>query len=94
MVVKEGYIGALYIDDKKVADKCEGIIEAVVCDTDFRDRAFFFPEKMGVTFSDFRIRRNDLLSLMYGMKITNNYLKLHGGIMAREVAGRKGKRKW
>ena len=31
---------------------------------------------------------------MYGMKITNNYLKLHGGIMAREVAGRKGKRKW
>jgi len=27
------------------------------------------------------------------MKITNNYLKLHGGIMAREVAGRKGKRK-
>lgn len=35
-----------------------------------------------------------MLSLMYGRKITNNYLKLHGGIMAREVAGRKGKRKW
>lgn len=94
MAVKKRHIGELYIDGKKVADKCEGIIEAVVCDTDFRDRAFFFPEKMGVTFSAFRLKRNAMLSLMYGKKITNNYLKLHGGIMTREVAGRKGKRKW
>lgn len=99
MVVKERHIGALYIDGKKVADKCEEIVETVELDTDFRDRAFRdralnFPEKLTVTFSDFRLKRNDMLSLMYGMKITNNYLKLHGGIMTREVAGRKGKRKW
>lgn len=94
MVVKERHIGALYIDGKKVADKCEEIVETVELDTDFRDRAFNFPEKLTVTFSDFRLKRNDMLSLMYGMKITNNYLKLHGGIMTREVAGRKGKRKW
>lgn len=94
MAVKEGYIGALYIDGKKVADKCEEIVETVEFDMDFRDRALSFPEKLTVTFSDFRLKRNDMLSLMYGMKITNNYLKLHGGIMTREVAGRKGKRKW
>lgn len=94
MVVKERHIGALYIDGKKVADKCEEIVETVELDMDFRDRALSFPEKLTVTFSDFRLKRNDMLSLMYGMKITNNYLKLHGGIMVREVAGRKGKRKW
>lgn len=94
MVVKERHIGALYIDGKKVADKCEEIVETVELDMDFRDRALNFPEKLTVTFSDFRLKRNDMLSLMYGMKITNNYLKLHGGIMEREVAGRKGKRKW
>jgi hypothetical protein len=94
MAVKERHIGALYIDGKKVADKCEEIVETVELDTDFRDRALNFPEKLTVTFSDFRLKRNDMLSLMYGMKITNNYLKLHGGIMTREVAGRKGKRKW
>lgn len=94
MVVKERHIGALYIDGKKVADKCEEIVETVELDMDFRDRALNFPEKLTVTFSDFRLKRNDMLSLMYGMKITNNYLKLHGGIMAREVAGRKCKRKW
>jgi hypothetical protein len=94
MVVKERHIGALYIDGKKVADKCEEIVETVELDMDFRDRALNFPEKLTVTFSDFRLKRNDMLSLMYGMKITNNYLKLHGGIMTREVAGRKGKRKW
>lgn len=94
MVVKERHIGVLYIDGKKVADKCEEVVEIVELDTDFRDRALNFPEKLTVTFSDFRLKRNDMLSLMYGMKITNNYLKLHGGIMTREVAGRKGKRKW
>ena len=81
MAVKERYIGALYIDGKKVADKCEEIVETVELDMDFRDRALNFPEKLTVTFSDFRLKRNDMLSLMYGMKITNNYLKLHGGIM-------------
>lgn len=94
MAVKERHIGALYIDGKKVADKCEEIVETVELDKDFRDRALNFPEKLTVTFSDFRLKRNGMLSLMYGMKITNNYLKLHGGIMVREVAGRKGKRKW
>ena len=55
MAVKERYIGALYIDGKKVADKCEEIVETVELDMDFRDRALSFPEKLTVTFSDFRL---------------------------------------
>ena len=34
-----------------------------------------------------------LYSLMYGMEITNNFLKMHGGIMVRNVARRKCRRK-
>lgn len=34
----------------------------------------------------------DVLSLMYGMRITNNWLKMHGGIMARN-GGKKKKRR-
>lgn len=56
MVVKERHIGALYIDGKKVADKCEEIVETVELDMDFRDRALNFPEKLTVTFSDFRLK--------------------------------------
>ena len=55
----------VYIDGKKVADKCEEIVETVELDMDFRDRALSFPEKLTVTFSDFRLKRNDMLSLMY-----------------------------
>ena len=32
------------------------------------------------------------LSLLYGMRITNNWLKMHGGIMARN-GGKKKKRR-
>ena len=34
----------------------------------------------------------DVLSLMYGMRITNNWLKMHGGIMTRN-GGKKKKRR-
>lgn len=60
MAVKERHIGALYIDGKKVADKCEEIVETVELDKDFRDRALNFPEKLTVTFSDFRLKRNEV----------------------------------
>lgn len=39
-----------------------------------------------------QIGRLDVLSLMYGMRITNNWLKMHGGIMARN-GGKKKKRR-
>ena len=28
--------------------------------------------------------RNDILSLVYGRKVSNNWLKMHGGVMSRK----------
>lgn len=28
--------------------------------------------------------RNDMLSLVYGKKVSNNWLKMHGGVMSRK----------
>lgn len=93
MVIKERNIGELYFDGKKIADNCEVTSETVDLTEDFKNRGIDFPKGLTVTLSNFRLKRNDMLSLIYGMKITNNYLKLHGGIMMRQVAGRKGVRK-
>lgn len=37
------------------------------------------------------IPRLDYLSLIYGRKITNNWLKLHGGVMVRQAYTRRRK---
>jgi len=47
------------------------------------------PIKSGATATfEVKAKRNDILSLIYGRKITNNYLKRHGGVMSRK-GGRK-----
>lgn len=90
MVVKERVVkGSLYFGGKKIADKCEGILETECSVNDPRKIAINFPKKLRVTIGEFCISRNDRLSLIHGTKITNNWLKLHGGIMERQVAGRK-----
>ena len=35
------------------------------------------------------ISRNLYLSLLYGRRITNNYLRMHGGIMSRKPSRKK-----
>lgn len=49
-------------------------------------------ERTGTIEGKQQIGRLDVLSLMYGMRITNNWLKMHGGIMARN-GGKKKKRR-
>ena len=39
------------------------------------------------------INRNLILSALYGEKITNNWLKMHGGVMTRKGKGRKHRNK-
>ena len=39
------------------------------------------------------INRNCLLRFLYGLRLSNNYLKLHGGVMYRNKAYKKVKRK-
>lgn len=40
-----------------------------------------------------KIERLDMLGLMYGRKITNNWLKMHGGVMGRRNGKKKKGRK-
>lgn len=93
MAVKKRAVGELYFNGEKIADQCESITESVEYTEEQAKKMFNIPMSFTLEIRDIRIKRNSMLSLMYGMKITNNYLKLHGGIMEREVAGRKGKRK-
>ena len=47
-----------------------------------------FSESQTIELTNVRLNRNALLSLLYGRKVTNNWLKRHGGVMTRK-RGRK-----
>ena len=88
--------GALYMQDgRKLADIEGGSI--VTADEPCKQRMMKTAANIGKTHSiTYQLAPYDMrmiYSLMYGMKITNNFLKMHGGIMVRNVAGRKHKRK-
>ena len=85
--------GALYTQDgKKIADVKDPSIMLV--DEPYKQRTMEVAENIGKTHSitcqlapyDMRM----VYSLMYGMKITNNFLKMHGGIMVRNAANLPG----
>ena len=48
-------------------------------------------DKTVVLDAEFQINRLALLSLLSGMNVTNNWLKMHGGIMTRRGGRRKEK---
>lgn len=56
-------------------------------------RSIGSPAQFELSMSVTHINRLVLYSLLYGRKITNNYLKLHGGIMVRNGGKRKRWRK-
>lgn len=80
--------GVLYINGKKLGP-CDLKQESM----EFTDKQVInFPIKrskqFNCTFTSHvnrgTIKRNTLLSLFYGRKITNNWLKMHGGVMTRK----------
>ena len=88
--------GALYTQDgKKIADVKDSSIMLV--DELYKQRTMEVAENIGKTHSiTCQLAPYDMgmvYSLMYGMKITNNFLKMHGGIMVRNAARRKYRRK-
>lgn len=46
-------------------------------------------ENFEITLENVKITYRTRLSLLYGFKVTNNWLKLHGGIMERNGGKRK-----
>lgn len=88
--------GALYTKDgRKLADIDSGIVEwgvQVTAEVPTKSVATVTRNATGTIEGKQRIGHLDVLSLMYGMRITNNWLKMHGGIMARN-GGKKKKRR-
>lgn len=84
--------GALYAKDgRKLAGITNGAVEwGVQFGEPLEESMAFVTRSATGTFEGkLQVDHLDVLSLMYGMRITNNWLKMHGGIMTR----RGGKRK-
>lgn len=88
--------GALYTKDgRKLADIDSGVVEwgvQVTAEAPAKSVATVARNATGTIEGKLQIGRLDVLSLMYGMRITNNWLKMHGGIMTRN-GGKKKKRR-
>lgn len=83
--------GTLYFNDEPVMklDKCD-----LVCEEQEKEVSTNFvtqlkPEKMEITLENVKINRNALLSLLHGRKVTNNWLKIHNGVMTRKKGRKK-----
>ena len=83
--------GILYFGDandpeyKMPVTKCK-VIEA---DEEITEPVAYYTENEGPFLAEIKLDRNARLSLLYGRKITNNWLKMHGGIMTRKSSRRK-----
>lgn len=81
--------GTLYLNDEPIMklDKCEFCEDSIYTDyTDYTDetsRDIRLSEPTVGTI-EMKIDRNFLLTLLYGRKVTNNWLKMHGGVMTRK----------
>lgn len=88
--------GALYTKDgRKLADIDGGVTEwcvPITAENQAKLVAMVARNATGTFESKLHIDRLDELSLLYGMRITNNWLKMHGGIMSRN-GGKKKKRR-
>lgn len=88
--------GALYTKDgRKLADIDSGVAEwgvQVTAEVPTKSVATVTRNTTEAFEGKLLIGHLDVLSLMYGMRITNNWLKMHGGIMVRN-GGKKKKRR-
>ena len=82
--------GILYFNDKPMVVR--EILELHITEDEKEPAAYFHSDSNECSFGmtlPYRITRKMCLSLIYGRPITNNWLKMHGGIMSRKVARRK-----
>lgn len=88
--------GALYTKDgRKLSDIDSGVVEwgaQVTAEVPTKSVATVTRNTTGTIAGKLQIGHLDVLSLMYDMRITNNWLKMRGGIMARN-GGKKKKRR-
>ena len=81
--------GTLYLNNEPIMtlDKCE-IVEQELQDFSVEEPKEInvnFEKEITFTVKNSQFNRNTLLSLVHGRKVTNNWLKMHGGVMTRKT---------
>lgn len=82
--------GILYFNDKPMAVR--EILELHITEDEKEPIAYFHPDSNEYTFTiqlPYTNAKRMCFSLIYGKPITNNWLKMHGGVMIRKIARRK-----
>ena len=84
--------GTLYLND-------EPVMKLDACDLVYEEKPsqevankfinFLEPKEVEITLENVKVNRNTLLSLLHGRKVTNNWLKIHNGVMTRKKGRRK-----
>lgn len=87
-------IGALYVDGRKIGDIEEldfPIKPEQLSKTEKIGQIVKIPKEITMEFQT-RVTPRLLLTLATGMSISNNWLKMHGGIMERKVQIEKARK--
>ncbi len=80
-------MGILYFGDNEPFEVTDDIIEIKQFSEERDSKIRNLPHKkysVEFTINTNSINRNALLSLWYGREVSNNWLKIHGGIMTRK----------
>lgn len=91
-MVNENSRGAIYVDGKKIMEVAE--VTVTVADIDPAEKpkkSLTLAEPVEITGS-FHISPLDMIELVTGKRPTNNWMKMHGGIMERKVQLQKARR--
>ena len=83
--VTELLSGTLYLNNEPIMelDKCDLVCEEPIDADEIPEIIKFSEQEVSLEMKNPIINRNALLSLLFGRKITNNWLKMHGGVMTR-----------
>ena len=83
--------GTLYFGDGEKPCKIESVqvVEETTGDGNKTFRSALYNNDTATLEINTKLNRNVYLSLIFGRKVTNNYLKMHGGIMSRKTTRKK-----
>jgi hypothetical protein len=90
-MIKELGAGVLYMNGKKIADieSAEITVEKKPKNT---SKQFTFKREMEVIMCGCHITPWDMIALVTGKRPSNNWMRMHGGIMERKVQIRKARK--
>lgn len=81
--------GTLYLNGMKLCDVTNvAELAILVEEVESEPVERFIGDEFSFT-CEFTPSRNGWLSFLYGRKVTNNWLKCHGGVMSRKGRGRR-----